>query len=423
MGTVASCQEFTKDEPERHSRGINIKNAQQVEHWHGRMRESRASQQLFEAAVTGDVQKCMTSLVAHGNPNCCNPDGLTPLMMSAAGGHVEVTQLLITAGARVNATPGDNGVSPLSLGAAQGCLEIVRMLLEWQADPNIGHDVGNTALMRAAAAGHIDVCAVLTKAHADPNVADNNGVTATMLSVDRGHLEATQLLVEAEASLESVDRSSCSALSRVVDVLLRLDPAGSSDFGVARPFLASFDYWAEMASIMAERHADVNLTDSHGDTLLARTVRHRRRDVGATLLDLGAKVDSPVLALNGGPVLLLAVELEHREMCRLLVDRAASVDLSDRSGQTGLSLAIEHGDEALCFLLLDRGARPDVRDRHGQTLLMKSAERGLKNVYDRMLQVVRVEAVGRAGTRAPVSEQEETLDAEYAEDGDGEIQY
>merc|ERR1719203_955902 len=106
------------------------------------MRESGSSQDLFDAAIRGDVKVAMSALVSHGNPNCCNADGLTPLLVAAAGGHTDIVRLLTTSGAKVNAAPG-GGAFPISLAAAQGDMDSLCLLLQWKADPNVGARTGN----------------------------------------------------------------------------------------------------------------------------------------------------------------------------------------------------------------------------------------------------------------------------------------
>merc|ERR1719401_1906260 len=333
-------------------------------------------------------------LVDHGNPNCCNADGLTPLMMAAAGGHMEVVRLLVTSAAKVNAAPNACCISPLSLAGAQNGLEVVRLLLQWRGDPNVAAWFGNAPLTRAAAAGHVQVAALLLEHAADPDAYDSEGVTATMQAVEHVRLEATQLLLRSGASVARADNRSCSALSRAVDVLLRMDAMGKVMGGIRSP-LSEYDFWTEMCSIMVERKADVNIVDKQGDTLLARAVRSRRKDVLVTLLSLGADRDFPVPSLAGGAVLAQAVSLGERDLCEALINRAASVNQPLANGVTPLCLAIDTLDENLCFYLLQSGAQYRLRDpRTGEELVMRAAANGLRRLYDSLRPSVPVDAVG-----------------------------
>jgi len=396
------------------TRGIQKKTkkhaADTASYWHDRMRENQASQDLFDAAVNGNVKAAMMALVAHGNPNCANPEGLTSLMMAAAGGHLEVARLLVTSGGKVNSTPLAHRISPLGLATAQGNLEMVRLLLQWRADPNVGAISGNAPLSRAAAAGHLKVCLLLLEHSADPDAYDEHGVTAAMNAVDREHLEVTQLLINHGASMARADHRSSSALSRVVDVLLRMDPLGKASNGLRSP-LSEYDYWTEMTNIMVERHADVNIVDGQGDTLLSKCVRHRRKDVILTLLNLGADQNFPVPSVNAGGALSLATELGNRDLCQTLILRSASVNQQNSSGVTPLCTALDNGDEEMCFYLLQSGAHYNLRDpRSGETLLMKAAAQGLRKVYDYLRPYIAVDAVSHEhGFATPPFDDDESV--------------
>eukprot|EP00747_Dinoflagellata_sp_TGD_P031229 gnl/TRDRNA2_/TRDRNA2_135145_c0_seq1.p1 gnl/TRDRNA2_/TRDRNA2_135145_c0~~gnl/TRDRNA2_/TRDRNA2_135145_c0_seq1.p1 ORF type:complete len:451 (-),score=87.10 gnl/TRDRNA2_/TRDRNA2_135145_c0_seq1:54-1283(-) len=390
--------------------------SEQSSFWHEKMRENKSSQDLFQAAVNGDVKAAMMALVAHGNPNCCNAEGLTSLALAAAGGHLEVARLLVTSGAKVNATPCRHGLTPMGLASAQGHVDIVRLLLQWKADANVGRVSGNAPLTRASAAGRLEVCAMLLEHKADPDSYDDKGVTAMMQSVDHERLEVTKLLLDRGASASQVDRQGCTALSRVVDLLLRLEPNGKQ-LGSLRNPMSEYEYWVEMCSILVERDADVNSIDSQGDSLLCRTIRRRRKDVLITLLDLGANRDLGVPALNSGTALQLAAELGLRELCQVLVLKAASVNKPSSAGATPLGAAIENGDEELCFYLISASADCNRRDaRSGMTLLMLAASRGLRRVYDRMLPHVGIEAVSQNKTVEHQQEGERDAEYEYISD-------
>merc|ERR1712232_244074 len=99
-------------------------------------------------------------------------DGLTVLMMAAAGGHLDVARLLVTSSADVNLARGDIGLQALSFAAARGDpLEVMLLLLQYKADVNpklkrpILHRRARAAcpfpLSRAAAAGHVEACMLL----------------------------------------------------------------------------------------------------------------------------------------------------------------------------------------------------------------------------------------------------------------------
>ena len=60
----------------------------------------------------------------------------------------------------------------------------------------------------------------------------------------------------------------------------------------------------------------------------------------------------------------------------LLLEKGASVDLQDKTGQTALILASENGHLEVVKQLLEKGARIDLKAINGNTALMLAKEKG-----------------------------------------------
>eukprot|EP00927_Polykrikos_kofoidii_P076986 TRINITY_DN73985_c0_g1_i2.p1 TRINITY_DN73985_c0_g1~~TRINITY_DN73985_c0_g1_i2.p1 ORF type:complete len:281 (-),score=60.43 TRINITY_DN73985_c0_g1_i2:115-870(-) len=250
-----------------------------------------------------------------------------------------------------------------------------------------------------------------------------------MLAVESEKLQATELLISHGASMARVDRSSRSALSRAFDVLLRAPAFGRAQSGMMNPN-STFDYWVHMCGLMVQKNADINCVDDQGDTLLSRTVKHRRKDMVHVALDLGATLDLAVPSLGNVSVLMQSVADKQKDICEVLVARGASVNLATEAGVTPLCCAIDTGDEEMCFYLLRSGACYNKCDpRTGEALLMKAAAQGMRRFYEVLLSQVGVpalsedfcgeivELVDKKRTRGgrAVAEQVKDEDGEYGE--------
>lgn len=109
---------------------------------------------------------------------------LTPLHTAADNNLTEVAQMLIEAGAGINAAlPTSNwraGQTPLHLAASGGCAEATKVLINAGADVNLKSRRGETPLILAVSGGADDatVATLLVQAGADVLHKDDDGLTA-----------------------------------------------------------------------------------------------------------------------------------------------------------------------------------------------------------------------------------------------------
>ena len=85
---------------------------------------------LFESAENGDGFKFIELMEEGVNLNCCNEEGLTPLMVYLEGGYgsVEVVKLAIIKGAEINAKD-SNGDTILDIAKFMDLQKIVNHLI------------------------------------------------------------------------------------------------------------------------------------------------------------------------------------------------------------------------------------------------------------------------------------------------------
>jgi ankyrin repeat protein len=84
-----------------------------------------------------------------------------PLHSAVARRNMEITRLLLAAGAEVNAIQADD-FSPLLEAAQNGQLEMVKLLIEYGADPQQTNKDGKNALQIAGEHQHSDIVQYLT---------------------------------------------------------------------------------------------------------------------------------------------------------------------------------------------------------------------------------------------------------------------
>ncbi|KAM3925181.1 cortactin-binding protein 2 [Leptodactylus fuscus] len=149
---------------------------------------------LHQAAAQGNVTLLSMLLNEEGLDinNLCK-DGHTALYSAAANGHTDCVKLLLTSGARVDATV-SNGFTALCTAAAQGHSKCAEELLAYNADINaVGG--GQTPLYLACKNGNCETVKLLLDSGANRNIMTNTGWTPFHAAADSGNTDCLTLLM------------------------------------------------------------------------------------------------------------------------------------------------------------------------------------------------------------------------------------
>ncbi len=143
-------------------------------------------------------------------------EGLSALAFAALYGYKEMSQILLENGADINSTDGLD-FTPLMHAAENGHLEVVKLLFDYKPDINARNWQGKTALMLATMKVWKQIGSkiiqLLLENGADPNIMDNiSGDTALILASIDGDIEIAQLLLNKGANINLKDLSGKTAL-------------------------------------------------------------------------------------------------------------------------------------------------------------------------------------------------------------------
>lgn len=270
----------------------------------------------------GDATALEQALAAGANLYATAPDGSVALHWAAHADRLDAVRLLLAAGA--NATAEDRyGVTPLYLAAVNGNAAMIDALLAAGADASAYAPHGETMLMTAARTGVPDAVQVLLEAGAPVDARDRTFEhTALLVAALEQQTEAAKLLIARGANVD--------ARTRVGPEPQFVPPCkgtgcGSEGVGINRGGLPD------------RGRRDPRLG---GMTPLLVAARDGAAEMAQLLIDTGADVE--VAEANGVRPLLMALLNGHVETARVLLAAGADPKADDFWGRSPLWAAVEY---------------------------------------------------------------------------------
>jgi ankyrin repeat protein len=253
--------------------------------------------------------------------------GFSPIMFAAQQGNVEVGTLLLDAGANKN-DQSALGQTALIVAAHSNHAAFVKLLLDRGADPNAG-DVGHSALHAAVLRGNVDAVNMLLAAKADPNARITKGepvrkygqeyaLTANLKS-------ATPLWLAARFAEPSI-----------VSALIKggADPAAQSEDGVPAILAAMPGGGLGALGDRRERY----MTDIEAANQMPGEVERTSLEVLKAFVECGATLDATDKA--GDTLVHLAAARGYNTVIQFLADRGLDLNAKNGRGQTPLGAAM-----------------------------------------------------------------------------------
>jgi len=284
-----------------------------------------AGSAVADAARSGDKATVRTLLAQKADVNAKQPDGGTALHWAVWRDDVELTTMLLGAGA--NATAANlTGATPLSLASTNGNAATIELLLKAGVNPNAPLSKSNdTALMFAARTGRVDAVRVLLEHGADINAKESwGGTTALMWAVSEKHPAVVEMLAARGADLN--------ARSKIVQ------PPGRRGDGNMKGFAPRDLKPGEKPDSLVDGK-DLNiLTASGGLTPLMFAAREDDMESAKILVGAGANLNAPAGDLS--TALGLAIQNGFYDMASFLIDKGADVNQADVLDCSPLFLAV-----------------------------------------------------------------------------------
>jgi ankyrin repeat protein len=355
------------------------------------------SSSVVEAAKSGDL-KALQAAIAQADVNLPEADGTTALHWAVKRGDMASVDLLLKAGAKVEATT-RYGVTPLYLAARRGDPGLIARLITAGANPKDAMPDGETALMTAALSGNAEAVTALVTHGADVNAVDpTRGQTALMWAASANKAAVVKALLDGGADLTIKSK--------------RVGAEGRRQRGASGGYTA-FLYAVRAGAIAAaqallDAGADVNETTPDKTSALLVATINANYELASVLLDRGADATAAGQgwtalheltfaphANTGGnlPGANPSGKIGYLELAKKLVEHGADINarmtkeatipgrqLMNRIGATPFLLAAKVADVPLMKTFLELGADPLLTTVEEDTPLMAASGVGMSGV-------------------------------------------
>lgn len=273
--------------------------------------QNNLTKEFAKAIFKGDTEKIQALLRAGANPNSPLLNGRMPLAAAAAVGKIPPIELLISAGADINAS---NGLDTPLYAAAMGNIFALRLLLAKGADPDIPSFSENSSVLHILAReGGEERIGYILAAGADVNIVNSFGWTPLHTAVANGYTGSAQILIEAGADINARDNEGRTPLSRSV-----------------------LKYSEDMPELLLKHGADPNIPDFEGDTPLIFMTKHDTLKI----LELFIKAGTDLNFKNrrGMAAVHHAAEAGNAGKLQCLYDAGADLHIKDNKGHTPIQI-------------------------------------------------------------------------------------
>ncbi|KAK0657865.1 ankyrin repeat-containing domain protein [Cercophora newfieldiana] len=365
---------------------------------------------LMWAAENGH-DKVVEILLPKSDVGARAKNGFTALHFASYQGHATCAEMLIEAGAALEATDRDYGQSCLSWAAENGHLETVKVLIKAGAKMYSVEPCGKVPIWFALRRGHELIKAFIEeprregKAGDEPTPRVRAAELALRCSYDWGDVGVTHdddgsgeptirdFILNQTQYLTAIDNNGRNLISWAAEAgnsqeMRKLCSLGVLGFNLPDTTGRTPLSWAagsrnEATFKLLSARSDVDLSsrDERGQTILHWAADGGNPNiVGHVLAATKVDLESPDKD-NQTPIFKAAAK-GHRRALNLLLQGGAWVDSKDQAGRSVLSWAAKNGNIDCIQSLIDSGAALDTPDSFRRTPLSYAAEGGHAEVVE-----------------------------------------
>jgi len=268
----------------------------------------------------------------------------------------------IRAGADVNAAQPD-GTRPVHWAVYHVDYELLDTLIAKKAKVDITNEFGSSPLAEAVKLADARMVKALLDAGAGPESPNLDGETALMVAIKTGELPIVEMLIKAGAKVNVVEKFHdqtplmyAAAAGRNAPEMVKLLLAKGAN---VKPRALFSDWSSQITSEPRAQYRPVG-----GLTALLYASRAGCYGCVEELIGAGADVNVPTP--EGVTPLMLAIDNDHNEVAKLLLDHGAYPNVWDWWGRTALYIAIDRKEAAGTGGAGGRGGAPAAGGRGGR---------------------------------------------------------
>jgi len=334
--------------------------------------------------------KCLQIIIDAGaSVNAKKEDDWTPLHLAANAGSIFALELLLKKNADVHALNNEK-LTPLACAVAKNNVCFARLLLEAGSDVNFKYDNSESLLYRAVKNQNLKLVKLLLEYQADTKISNKDGYAPIHIAARKGNSEiVTQLTLKKNADPNAKSDKLKTPLHlaaefghvKVVELLLQ-DPDVCKLIDFKCAFEGSAIHYAaqkghfNIVKLLLENHANPNAKggDESSTPLMLAAYNGHDKVVDALLENPDVCKSINERNNSGATALYFAAKFKHPDIVERLIKAGADIDIPTNSGLTPLKaaaktkgVAVSKSDQVANLLLAAKLNKPN--DDKKQTLL------------------------------------------------------
>lgn len=280
-------------------------------------------------------------------------DNGSPLHGAAQVGNIELIELLLDQGAKVDAK-NNLGATPLYFACQFGNLEAVKILIEEGAEIDEKTTSGGTPLMIATQMEHHAVVDYLLEKNADINLQEiSTGVHPIHIAVGTGKIDLVKKLLAYKPELEVREKVA----------------------GVTPLYLACQSGYRDIAELLLKSNSMIESRGTDGAGPISIASQNGHFEVVELLLQYKADVD--LRSLGGRTSLHYGVKAKRKDILELLIKHNANLEVRETSYMfTPLHTAIMEGELDIAKLLIESNSDPMTVVKGGESTVYCATQVG-----------------------------------------------